>query len=97
METQNFTFKDLLFFDKMLVPIIVKYLYWISLVLSLVFAIIMCFDSFLSGILFFISSVIASRVFYELVIVVFKVFEKLTIIADKMDDIESAEETSAEK
>ena len=86
---KDFTLKDLLFFDKMITPMVVTYLYWLGLLGSFISGLIVMFTnfsfgSFLSGIIFFIFGVICSRVFYELVIILFMIHEKLTVVTDNV-------------
>ena len=89
-EFEDFGFKDLLFFEKMITPMVVTYLYWLGILGSFISGLIIIFTDFsfgslLSGIIFFIFGVICSRVFYELVIILFKIHEKLTVVADNVD------------
>ena len=91
-ELKEFTLKDLLFFEKMLTPQVVTYLYWIGILFSFILGLRIMFTnfsfgSFITAILFFIVGVISSRVFYELVIVLFKIYEKLAVIANEADDM----------
>ena len=86
-ELKGFALKDFLWFEKMITPQLVTYLYWLGILGSLLFGLIIIltdfsFGSLVSGILFFIFGVICSRVFYELVIILFKIYDKLEIIAE---------------
>ena len=88
-ELKDFTLQDLMFFEKMITPLVVTYLYWLGILGSFISGLIIMFTnfsfgSFLSGIIFFIFGVICSRVFYELVIILFKIHEKLTVVADNI-------------
>ena len=89
-ELKEFTLKDLLFFEKMITPMVVTYLYWLGILGSFISGLIIIFTDFsfgslLSGIIFFVFGVICSRVFYELVIILFKIHEKLTVVADNIN------------
>jgi hypothetical protein len=101
-EFEDFGFKDLLFFEKMITPMVVTYLYWLGILGSFISGLIIIFSSFsfgslLSGIIFFIFGVICSRVFYELVIILFKINEKLTVIAGNTKEKTTPKKTTAKK
>ena len=74
--------RDAFFFDKMVTPKIVTFIYWVLLVASLVSGVVFMFSGFtlgkfLGGIAIAIGSAIAARVWCELVIVLFKMNEAL--------------------
>jgi hypothetical protein len=76
-------FKDLLFFDKMIVPKVIQVLYWIMLVVVVIGAIGMMTQSFLAGLGLLIFGPLAVRIYCELLIVMFKINEALQDIRNK--------------
>lgn len=79
--------KDLLFFDKMVTPKIINFVYWLMLASSIVTGLGTMFShyggGFIAGVIILISGAIGARIFCELLIVLFKINENLQKIADK--------------
>ena len=91
---EEFTLKDILFFDKMLTPQVVTYLYWFGILMSFIFAVERLFTGFslhsvIWAVLTFLVGVICTRVFYELLIILFKIYEKLCLIANNIEENEN--------
>jgi len=76
-------FKDVLFFDKMIVPKVIQVLYWILLVVVVLGALGMMFQSFLAGLGLLIFGPLVVRIYCELLIVMFKINEALQDIRNK--------------
>lgn len=77
-------FRDLLFFDKMIVPKVILVLYWVLLVGAALGAIGTMFaQSFLLGLVGLILGPLFVRIWCELLIVMFKINESLQVIRDK--------------
>ena len=77
-------FKDLLFFEKMIVPKIITFLYWLLLVACVLGGIgVMFTQTFFGGLFGMLFGLIAVRVWCELLIVMFKINESLQVIRDK--------------
>ncbi|MBH0056109.1 DUF4282 domain-containing protein [Pseudoalteromonas sp. SWXJZ94C] len=81
--------KDLFFFDSMITPKIITFIYWLILLATLVSGITAMFTSygggFISGIGIIVFGAIGARVWCEFVIVLFKINSNLQKIADKED------------
>jgi hypothetical protein len=81
--------RSVLFFDKMLTPKIITFVYWLLLLLSVVVGFAVMFDdgftfsSFVLGLLAFVLSAVSSRVWCELLIIFFKMNEALQTLKDK--------------
>lgn len=83
--------KDILFFDNMLTPKVITFVYWIMLViiglygLGTMLGIIggFSFGNFLMGIIFIVLGAIFARIWCELLIVLFKMNEALQDIRNK--------------
>ncbi|MBQ4799747.1 DUF4282 domain-containing protein [Pseudoalteromonas sp. MMG006] len=79
--------KDLFFFDSMITPKIITFIYWLILFASLVSGITAMFTSygggFINGIGIIVFGAIGARVWCEFVIVLFKINSNLQKIADK--------------
>ncbi len=78
--------KDILFFDKMLTPKIITFVYWLGLIAVVVASLREMFrdyGSFVNGIGMLIGGLIAVRIWSELLIVLFKINDNLQNIADK--------------
>lgn len=85
--------KCVLFFDRMLTPMIIPFVYWILLLISILIGLTILFDGgiidFILGLFFIIASVVVLRVLCELVIVLFKIsgnLEKILIDKNIMPD-----------
>ncbi|MCL1078263.1 DUF4282 domain-containing protein [Parashewanella spongiae] len=81
--------RDILFFDSMLTPKIITFVYWIMLIGSVISGLTTMFSSFgggfISGLGIIIFGVIGARIWCELLIVLFKIHENLQKIADKSE------------
>ncbi len=79
--------KDLFFFDSMITPKIITFIYWLILFASLVSGITAMFTryggGFITGIGIIVFGAIGARVWCEFVIVLFKINSNLQKIADK--------------
>lgn len=76
-------FKDLLFFDKMIMPKVITLLYWIGLVVCVIAGIVTMFSSFLTGLGIVVGGVIAVRLYGEMIMLFFKMNEALQEIRHK--------------
>jgi Domain of unknown function (DUF4282) len=76
-------FKDLLFFDKMVMPKVITFIYWLMLLGCVIGGLATMFASFLTGLGILVGGAIASRLYCELIIVLFKMNESLTAIRNK--------------
>jgi len=83
--------KDLLFFDSMLTPKIITFVYWLLLLFAVVsglgamfggFAGV-TFTSFLTGLGIIIGGGVGARIWCELMIVLFKIHENIRTLAEK--------------
>jgi len=75
--------KDILFFDTMVTPKIITFIYWIALVCFIVGGIYMLVsESFFLGLGIIIGGCIGSRMYCEIMIVLFKIYESLKTIAE---------------
>ncbi len=83
--------KDILFFDNMLTPKIITFVYWLLLLVAVVSGIGamftgysgVTFGSFIMGIGIAIAGAVGARIWCELLIVLFKINENIKKIADK--------------
>lgn len=85
--------KNIFFFDSMLTPKIITFVYWLSLLGGLFAAIGVMFSqsayagvgiaNVLGGVLLFIGIAIAARIYCEILIVIFKIHDNLKKLADK--------------
>lgn len=85
--------KDILFFDNMLTPKIITFVYWLLLLIA-VFSGIgaiftgysgVTFGSFIMGIGIAIGGAVGARIWCELLIVLFKINENIKMLAEKDD------------
>jgi hypothetical protein len=76
-------FRDVLFFDKMIVPKIIQVLYWILVAVVLLSGIVTMFQSALAGLGLIIFGPLLARIYCELMIVMYKINESLQVIRDK--------------
>ena len=76
-------FKDLLFFDKMVMPKVITFIYWLMLIGCVLGGIATMFGSFLTGLLILVGGCIMARLYCELIIVLFKMNESLSVIRNK--------------
>ncbi|MGO2012861.1 MAG: DUF4282 domain-containing protein [Pseudoalteromonas sp.] len=81
--------KDLFFFNSMITPKIITFIYWLMLLGTLISGIATMFTQygggFIAGLGIIIFGVIGSRIWCEFVIVLFKIHGNLQKIADKED------------
>ncbi|MDP4536778.1 DUF4282 domain-containing protein [Alkalimonas collagenimarina] len=76
--------KDILFFDSMLTPKIITFVYWLLLLGVLLSGLGTMFTtSFFAGLGILIFGAIGVRIWCELLIVLFKIHENLRRLADK--------------
>ncbi|KKO43945.1 membrane protein [Arsukibacterium ikkense] len=78
--------RDVLFFDSMLTPKIITFVYWLLLLAVLVSglgAVFSGYGSFWSGLGILVFGSIGVRIWCELLIVLFKIHENLKKLADK--------------
>jgi Domain of unknown function (DUF4282) len=76
--------RDLLFFDKMVVPKIITFLYWLILIGVVIGGVVTMFaTNLLAGLFGIIVGAFFARVWCELLVVMFKINEALQIIKDK--------------
>lgn len=81
--------KDIFFFDSMLTPKIITFVYWLMLLGSLISGLSAMFTQYgggiFSGLGIIIGGAIGSRIWCELLIVLFKIHENLQKIANKAE------------
>jgi hypothetical protein len=75
--------KDLLFFDKMVMPKVITFIYWLALLGCVVGGLVTMFNSFLTGLAVLIGGAIAARLYGEIFMVFFKMNEALQEIRHK--------------
>ena len=75
--------KDLLFFDKMIMPKVITLLYWIGLVVCVIAGIVTMFSQFLTGLGILVGGVIVVRLYGEMIMLFFKMNEALQEIRQK--------------
>ncbi len=75
---------EFLKFQKMIAPIAIQILFWISILVNVIFAFVTMFGaSFWLGLGILILGPIIIRLYFELLIVIFKIYETLKEIKDK--------------
>ncbi|WP_445945386.1 DUF4282 domain-containing protein [Shewanella sp.] len=81
--------KDIFFFDLMLTPKIITFVYWLLLLASLISGVGTIFSQFggglFAGLGIIIAGAIGARIWCELLIVLFKIHENLQKIANKSE------------
>ena len=81
--------KNIFFFDAMLTPKIITFVYWLMLLGALVSGLGSMFshsgNGFLTGLLILVGGAVGSRIWCELMIVLFKIHENLQKIANRQD------------
>lgn len=84
--------KDLFFFDSMLTPKIITFVYWLMLLAAVASGVTSMFTpysgGFIIGLVILIAGVIAARIWCELLIVLFKIHDNLKKIADRNETSE---------
>lgn len=94
--------KEFLNFRKMITPVIIKFIFWISVAASVLFGIITVFGGLISGFnngsfwgtiatliitpIVVIFSIFISRIYTELLIVIFQINENLTDIRNFLEE-----------
>ena len=77
-------FRDLLYFDQMIVPRIITFLYWLLLIVVVIGGVgVMFTQSFFAGLIGILVGALLVRVWCELLIVMFKIHESLQAIKEK--------------
>ena len=77
-------FRDLLFFEEMIVPKIITFLYWLLLVVVVLSGIsVMFLQSFFAGLIGIVVGALMVRVWCEILIVMFKINDSLQAIKDR--------------
>jgi hypothetical protein len=76
-------FKDFLFFDKMIMPKVITFIYWLALLACVIGGLFTMTQSFLTGLAILIGGVIAARLYGEIFMVFFKMNEALQEIRHK--------------
>lgn len=69
--------RDFLFFDKMLTPKVITFIYWLLLVAVVIGGVIYMFRNFLVGLVALVCGLIGVRIWCELAMVFFKMNEAL--------------------
>ncbi len=75
--------KDFLYFDKMIMPKVITFIYWLALLGCVIGGLVVMFQSFLSGLGILIGGAIAARLYGEIFMVFFKMNEALQEIRSK--------------
>lgn len=84
--------QDWISFNKMITPIIIKILFWLGVVISVIFGLIMIITSFKSlmgaqqfimGLLVMVLGPISVRIYCEILFVIFGIFDELKAINAK--------------
>ena len=86
METQNNNsfVRSVFFFDEMLMPKLITFIYWLILIGVVLSSLsMMVSDSVIGGLLGFLFGTIGARLSCELMIVLFKINENIQKMADK--------------
>lgn len=81
--------KDVLFFDRMLTPNIITFVYWLGLIAVVISSLGMMTGiggmeggGFIQGVITLVVGVVAVRIWCELLIVMFKIHENLRSLVD---------------
>lgn len=81
--------KDIFFFDSMLTPKIITFVYWLILIGTLISGVTTMLakygGGFISGLAIIVGGAIGARIWCELLIVLFKIHENLQKIANKSE------------
>ena len=81
--------RDIFFFDSMLTPKIITFVYWLMLLGSVISSLSIMFSKYGGGFLYglgvLVAGIIASRIWCELLIVLFKIHGNLKKIANKSE------------
>ncbi|HAO9088891.1 TPA: DUF4282 domain-containing protein [Escherichia coli] len=82
----NNTLRQWLEFDEMITPKIIKVIYWIFLVITIIGGVIGMFANFFAGLIGLVFGVIGLRVGCEMVILMFNIYKQLKKIADAVPE-----------
>lgn len=86
---KNFPMKNIIFFDSMLTPKIITFVYWLMLLGFLISGLSTMISDYgggiIAGLLIIIGGAIGSRIWCELLIVLFKIHENLQKMASKSE------------
>lgn len=78
--------KNVLFFDAMLMPKVIVFIYWMLLAAAVILGLTVVYNgSLLGGLLAVLGGVLGARLYCELMIVLFKINDNLQRIADRQD------------
>lgn len=83
MEFNKDTALSVLFFNKMLTPKIITFVYWLALIGIVISSVGTMFVNFMAGLVLLVGGVIGARITFELMIVLFKINDNIQKIADK--------------
>lgn len=75
--------KAILFFDTMITPKVITFIYWLVLVLIVVVGVATLFQAPIQGIVILVAGPIVYRMLFEMIIIAFKNNEYLKKIAEK--------------
>lgn len=75
--------RDFLFFEKMLTPKIITFVYWLGCIIVVITAIVLLFSGEVLSAIAALISVILVRIYCELMIVAFKINESLQVIRER--------------
>ena len=75
--------RDVFFFDKMIVPTIITFIYWLALAGCVIGGLITMTSSFVTGLAILIFGPLLARIYAELMMVLFKMNEALQEIRTK--------------
>lgn len=76
--------KDFLYFDKMIMPKVITFIYWLALLGCVIGGLVTMFSSsFLTGLVIIIGGSIGARLYCEIFMVMFKMNEALQDIRTK--------------
>jgi hypothetical protein len=90
-DIRSIAMKDVFFFDKMLTPKIITFVYWLMLLGVAVVGLTTMLGSFLMGLVILIGGAIGARIWCELLIVLFKINDHARVIAGKTPPDPSAQ------
>jgi hypothetical protein len=97
---KDFNWKDIFFFDKMITPVIIVVIYWLSLlgiVISGLREIFSEYGNVVAGLLILIIGPLIIRIYCELLIVIFKINSNLKKLVALNESSISAKNTPSEK
>ena len=84
MEQNNIS--DYLAFRKMITPLVIQMVFWISIAITILTGLAAMIQSFFIGLLIIILGPIALRIYFELIILLFRINETLTDIKNNTDN-----------